>query len=60
MSRESPAWGAPRIPGERLLLGIDAGETSVGKFMVQPPEMKRDVGIPQAGGWHHRFERRAA
>jgi hypothetical protein len=31
MSRENPMWGAPRIHGELLQLGIDAGETSVGK-----------------------------
>ncbi|MCX6634232.1 MAG: hypothetical protein NT090_03975 [Acidobacteria bacterium] len=31
MSRENPPWGAPRIHGELLKLGIDIGETSVGK-----------------------------
>src|SRR5215468_11974680 len=31
MSRENPLWGAPRIHGELLKLGIDVGETSVGK-----------------------------
>ncbi len=31
MSRENPLWGAPRIDGELLKLGIDIGETSVGK-----------------------------
>jgi putative ABC transport system permease protein len=29
MSRENPMWGAPRIHGELLKLGIDLGETSV-------------------------------
>ncbi len=33
MSRENPLWGAPRIHGELLKLGIDIGETSVGKYM---------------------------
>jgi hypothetical protein len=28
-------WGAPRIHGELLKLGIDIGETSVGKYMVR-------------------------
>ena len=28
MSRENPIWGAPRIHGELLKLGIDIGETS--------------------------------
>jgi len=28
-------WGAPRNHGELLKLGIDFGETSVGKYMVR-------------------------
>src|ERR1700693_4657182 len=28
-------WGAPRIHGELLKLGIDIGETSVSKYMVR-------------------------
>jgi putative transposase len=35
MSRENPLWGAPRIHGELVKLGIDIGETSVGKYMVR-------------------------
>jgi putative transposase len=35
MSRENPLWGAPRIHGELLKLGIDVSETSVGKYMVR-------------------------
>ena len=35
MSRENPLWGAPRIHGELLKLGIDVGETSVGKYRVR-------------------------
>jgi len=35
MSRENPTWGAPRIHGELLKLGIDIGETSVSKYMVR-------------------------
>jgi transposase InsO family protein len=35
MSRENPLWGAPRIHGELLKLGIDIGETSVSKYMVR-------------------------
>ena len=40
MCRDNPLWGAPRIHGELLKLGIDIGQTSVGKYMVrlrQPP-----------------------
>ena len=29
MSRENTGWGAPRIHGELLKVGIDIGETSV-------------------------------
>src|SRR3981189_246183 len=35
MSRENPLWGAPRIHGELLKLGIDIGETSVGKYLIR-------------------------
>ena len=35
LSRENPLWGAPRIHGELLKLGIDVGETSVSKYMVR-------------------------
>jgi hypothetical protein len=35
LSRENALWGAPRIPGELLKLGIDIGETSVGKYLVR-------------------------
>jgi transposase InsO family protein len=35
ISRENPIWGAPKIHGELLKLGIDIGETSVSKYMVR-------------------------
>src|ERR1700680_1511163 len=35
MSRENPLWGAPRIHGELLKLGITIGETSVSKYMIR-------------------------
>ena len=35
LNRENPLWGAPRIHGELLKLGIDIGETSVGKYMIR-------------------------
>ena len=34
MSIANPLWGAPRIHGELLKLGIDVGQTSVAKYMV--------------------------
>src|SRR5205814_3013217 len=44
MCRENPTWGAPRIHGELLKLGVDIGQTSVSKYMVrcrQPPPQTR-------------------
>jgi transposase InsO family protein len=35
MNLSNPGWGAPRIHGELLKLGIDVGETSVALYMVR-------------------------
>jgi len=35
MSISNPLWGAPRIHGELLKLGIEIGQTSVAKYMVR-------------------------
>ena len=35
MSRANPLWGAPRIHGELLKLGIDLSETTVAKYMIR-------------------------
>ena len=35
MSLANPIWGAPRIHGELLKLGIDIGQTSVAKYMAR-------------------------
>jgi hypothetical protein len=40
----NPLWGAPRIHGELLKLGIDVGQTSVAKYMTRrrgPPSQGR-------------------
>jgi len=40
MSKANPLWGAPRIHGELLKLGIDVCQATVAKYMVrwrQPP-----------------------
>ena len=37
MSRSNPLWGAPRIHGELLKLGIDICETTVAKYMPRRP-----------------------
>jgi transposase InsO family protein len=44
MSRENPLWGAPRIHGELLKLGIEIAQSSVAKYM----ERRR---IPPSQGW---------
>jgi hypothetical protein len=41
VSLANPLWGAPRIHGELLKLGIDVGQTSVAK--VHGPEERRAV-----------------
>ena len=59
MSRENPLWGAPRIHGELLKLGIDIGETSVSKYLVRrrrPPSQ----GRKPLRGLHHRYSWREA
>ena len=37
MSRENPLWGAPRIHGELLKLGIDISQATVAKYRVRNP-----------------------
>jgi hypothetical protein len=44
MSIANPLWGAPRIHGELLKLGVYIGQTSVAKYMVR----RRD---PPSQGW---------
>jgi transposase InsO family protein len=38
MSRCNPLWGAPRIHGELLKLGIDLSQTTVAKYMIRHPK----------------------
>src|SRR5262245_56475437 len=44
MSVANPLWGAPRIHGEFLKLGIDVGQTTVAKYMAR----RR---MPPSPGW---------
>jgi hypothetical protein len=44
MSVENPLWGAPRIHGELLKLGLEIAQSSVAKYMV-----KRRA--PPSQGW---------
>jgi hypothetical protein len=38
MSKENPLWGAPRIHGELLMLGIAVAESTVARYMTRPLE----------------------
>jgi hypothetical protein len=44
MSRENPLWGAPRIHGELLMLGIEVSESTVGRYMIR-------IGRRRSQGW---------
>ena len=49
MSLANPLWGAPRIHGELLKLGIDVGQTTVAKYMAKrgrPPSIPRLEDVP--------------
>jgi hypothetical protein len=35
MSRDNPLWGAPRIHGELLMLGIEVAESTVARYMIR-------------------------
>ena len=54
MSMANPLWGAPRIHGELLKLGIDVGQTSVAKYMTRrrkgPSQGWRTFLCNHAGG----------
>src|SRR5438445_2909064 len=53
MSIANPLWGAPRIHGELLKLGIEIGQTSVAKYMA------RRTG-PPSQGWKTFLRNQAA
>jgi len=44
VSLANPLWGAPRIHGELLKLGIEIGQTTVAKYMVKERR-------PPSQGW---------
>ena len=46
MREANPLWGAPRIHGELKKLGIDIGQTTVGKYLP-----KRDGRPPPSPSW---------
>jgi putative transposase len=48
MSRNNPMWGAPRIHGELLKLGIEITEPTVAKYT--PPELTSIFVVPVKPG----------
>ena len=93
MANGNPRWGAPRIHGELLKLGIDVSQANMIVFNeagllrlmtlycsyyersrthlsldkdtpiprpIMPLGEGAIVAIPEVGGLHHRYERRAA
>jgi hypothetical protein len=72
MSISNPLWGAPRIHGELLKLGIEIGQTSVAKYMVRRRQRSLNKDAPVSrpvqrtgvissrailGGLHHYYAR---
>src|ERR1700756_1392530 len=58
ISVENPLWGAPRIHGELLKLGIEVAQSSVAKYMVKrraPPSQgwRTFLRKPRAGHCRH-------
>jgi hypothetical protein len=53
MSLANSLWGAPRIHGELLKLGIDVGQTTVAKYMAKHRR-------PPSQGWKTFFHNHAA
>jgi hypothetical protein len=47
MSIANPLWGAPRIHGELLKLGIEIGQTSVAKYMADRGPRRHYRGVRQ-------------
>src|SRR6266849_4561157 len=39
MSQANPLWGAPRIHGELLKLGIDVSQATVGRYLPRRPKV---------------------
>src|SRR5258708_3466271 len=55
MSIANPLWGAPRIHGELLKLGIEIGQTSVAKNMARRPGPPSQGWKTQSCRWHRRY-----
>jgi len=44
MHRENPLWGAPRIHGELLMLGIKIAESTVSNYLATLPRRRPGPG----------------
>ena len=53
MSRETPLWGAPRIHGELLMLGIEVAQSTVARYMTRRQR-------PPSQGWKTFLQNHAA
>jgi transposase InsO family protein len=53
ISMENPLWGAPRIHGELLMLGIEVAQSTVAKYMAKPRQ-------PPSQGWRTFLRNHAA
>lgn len=54
MSRANPLWGAPRIHGELLKLGIEVSQATVAKYMVRRVGRPSAEVLAQSGGGNRR------
>ena len=55
MGRANPLWGAPRIHGELLKLGIEVSETTISKYMIRHREPPLWVPIIYAVQFYYKF-----
>jgi transposase InsO family protein len=54
VNRENPLWGAPRIHGELLMLGIEVAESTVGRYMLRrrrPPSQGWKTFVRNHAAW---------
>ena len=56
MRKANPLWGAPRIHGELLKLGIEISQATVGRWMPWRPKvlslLKISTGLRETGDFH--------
>ncbi len=56
MSKENPLWGAPRIHGELLMLGIEVAQSTVTRYMIKrqgPPSQGWKTFLRNHGAGSH-------